>query len=59
MRKARMLRPLVGKMRQSELAHAPQTLEFRRVDQANEQFSFRRIGLEPNDIVNRIAINFF
>jgi hypothetical protein len=58
MRKARMLRRLIGKMRQTELANAPQTLKFGGVDQPDKQPSCLRIGLETNDVVNRIAVNF-
>lgn len=58
-RKARMFRRLIGKMRQTELFYPPQTLEFSRVDEANEKFSFVRIGLQANNVVNRIAVYFF
>ncbi len=58
MRKARMLRRLVCKKRESELFDAPQALKLRRVNQSNEQLSGGCVGFEPNDIVNRIAVNF-
>jgi hypothetical protein len=54
-----MFRRLIGEMRESELFYPPQTLKFSRINQANEQFSFVRIGLQANDIVNRIAVYFF
>lgn len=59
MRKARMLRALIGKKRQPKLLDAAQTLKFSRINQANKQPAFSRIGFEPNNIVNRIAVNFF
>ena len=58
-RKARMLRRLIGEMRESELFYAPQTLKFRRVNQPNEKASLVRVGLEANNIMNRIAVYFF
>jgi hypothetical protein len=59
MRETRMLRRLIGKMRESELANPPQTLKFRRINEPDKQLSCRRIGFQTNDIVNRIAVNFF
>src|SRR5687767_13162384 len=56
--KARMFRRLISKMRESELADSPQALKFRRIDETRKKPSFRRIGLQTNDIVNRIAVNF-
>lgn len=57
--KARMFRRLIREKRESELFDAPQTLEFRRVDEAHEKFPRVRIGFEPNNIMNRIAVDFF
>jgi hypothetical protein len=59
MRKARMFRRLISEMRESELFYPPQSLKFSRVDEPDEKSSFVRIGLEANDVVNRIAIYFF
>lgn len=57
--KARMFRRLIGEMRESELPNPSQTLKFSRINQADEKFSFVRIGLEADDVVNRIAVYFF
>jgi hypothetical protein len=54
-----MLRRLVGKMREPELADSPQPLKFCGIDETNQKFSFRRIGLQTNNVVNRIAVYFF
>jgi len=53
-----MLRRLISEISESELANPPQTLKFRRINQAYKKPSFRRIGLEANDVVNRITVNF-
>ncbi|MGC2236426.1 MAG: hypothetical protein WA584_09705 [Pyrinomonadaceae bacterium] len=58
-RKARMFRCLISEMRESELFYPAQSLKFSRVNQPDEQFSFVRVGLEANDVVNRIAVYFF
>jgi hypothetical protein len=59
MRKPRMLRRLICKMRESELANTAQTLKLRRINQTNQQFALIRIGFETNNIVNRISVNSF
>ncbi len=57
--KARMFRRLIRKQRESELFDAPQTLKFSRVDEPNEKFSFVRVRFQTDNIVNRIAVDFF
>ncbi len=59
MRKARMFSRLIRKKRESKLFDAAQTLKFRRVNQANKQFACVAVGFEPNNVVNRIAVDFF
>lgn len=59
MRKARMFRRLISEISQTELANAPQTLKFRRINQTHEKFAFFGVGFQPNDVVNRIAVYFF
>jgi hypothetical protein len=59
MRKPRMFRRLICKMRESELANAPQTLKFPRINQADKQFACGTVGLQTNYIVNRIAVYSF
>jgi hypothetical protein len=54
-----MFSALISEMRESELSNPPQSLKLSRIDEADKQFSFRRIGLQTNDVMNRIAVNFF
>jgi hypothetical protein len=54
-----MLRRLIRKMCQTELANTPQTLKFRRINQTNKQIAFIGICFETNDIMNRIPVNSF
>jgi hypothetical protein len=46
-------------MRQAELLYSPETLKFSGIDQARKQLAFVAVGLNPNDVVNRIAVYFF
>ena len=59
MREPRMFHCLIREQRETELFDAPQTLKFRRINQSRQQFSFGRVGFQPNNVVNRIAVNFF
>ena len=59
MREARMFRRLVCKMRQAELLYSAETLKFSRVDKARQELSFFAVRLDPNNVVNRIAVYFF
>src|SRR5215213_11630615 len=58
-RKTRMLSALIGKQCQTELLDAPETLKLSRIDQPNHQLAFIRVGFQTNNIVHRIAVNFF
>ena len=58
-RKARMLGSLIGIKCQPQLLDAPQTLKFSRIDEPDEKISFIRIGVQANDIVNRVAVDSF
>jgi hypothetical protein len=57
--KARMLRALVSKEADAELADAAQALKLGRVDQSDEQLPAGRIGSEANYIMDRIPVYFF
>jgi hypothetical protein len=57
--KTRMLGPLVSKKADAELPYPPQALEFGRIDETNQQIAFVRIGRQPDNVVNRVAVYFF
>jgi Iap family predicted aminopeptidase len=46
-------------MRQAELFYPAKTLEFSRIDKAREQLSLVVVRLDPNNVVDRIAVYFF
>jgi len=59
MREPGMLRRLVGKIGEAELAYPPEPLEFARVDERYDELPFGRIRIDADNVVNRIAINSF
>jgi hypothetical protein len=51
-----MLRRLVSKISQSQLPHPPQPLKLRSIDQPPDQLTAVGTEVNPNYIVNRIAV---
>ncbi len=51
-----MLGRLIGKIREAELADPPQTLKLGRVDERDDEPPLIRIGIDTNDVMNRIAV---
>jgi hypothetical protein len=54
-----MFGSLIGKIREAELANAPQPLELGGVDKRDNEPSLGRIRIDPDNVVNRIAVNSF
>jgi hypothetical protein len=56
---ARVFRALVCIETKTELLDATQALKFCGINQAHHQLTFVRVGLQPDDVVNGIAVNAF
>jgi hypothetical protein len=54
-----MLRCLVSKVSQAELPYSPQPLELGRIHQSDDEAPLVRIGIDPDYVMNRIAVDPF
>lgn len=52
MSKTGMLGCLISKIRQPQLSDPPETLKFRRIDQANQQIALFCVGFEAYYVMN-------
>ena len=59
MRKSRVFGGLICEIRQTKLPDPSEPLEFRRVDERNDQLAFSGVGVNTNDVMYRIAVDPF
>src|SRR4051794_13544892 len=56
MSEPRMLGRLIGKIRQPQLPDPPQPLKLRRIDQRNNKPPLIRVGVDTDDVMDRVAV---
>src|SRR5262245_24541225 len=58
-RKSRVLCRLICEIRKPQLPDPPQPLKLRRIDESDDQPALGSVGIYPDNVVYRIAVNAF